>query len=221
MYKSGFAKQLSICSHTHNFTLCNYARLASIFIPVSWLLTIAAPGPQPHAHYSDISWDVLNKHVSLYNLIQPDDQIWLVDVIRFQNNQIWSSLRTFEDIRILHDGWSIPIWIFRWSLANWERAHQNWVEPFLDETRVRVRWLLGGIVQDDEYERARFGLRHLSTSGSTPGYGCSHSEQRPPEKSWLKQKVFAMEKKNQWKLIITHCHLTFGTLQILLKRNKF
>ena len=145
MYKSGFAKQLSICSHTHNFTLCNYARLASIFISVSWLLTIAAPGPQPHAHYSDISWDVLNKHVSLYNLIQPDDQIWLVDVIRFQNNQIWSSLRTFVDIRILHDGWSIPIWIFRWSLANWERAHQNWVEPFL--VRVRVRWLLGGIVQ--------------------------------------------------------------------------
>ena len=47
----------------------------------------------------------------------------------------------------------------------------------------------------DEYERAGFGLRHLSTSGSTPGYGCSHSEQRPPEKSWLKQKVFAMEKK--------------------------
>ena len=68
-------------------------------------------------------------------------------------------------------------------------------EPFLVETRVRVRWLLGGIVQADEYERARLGLRHLSTSGSTPGYGCSHSEQRPPEKSWLKQKVFAMEKK--------------------------
>ena len=75
----------------------------------------------------------------------------------------------------------------------------------------------GFFVQGDEYERARFGLRHLSTSGSTPGYGCSHSEQRPPEKSWLKQKVFAMEK--QRKLIITHCHLTFGTLQILVKLN--
>ena len=99
-----------------------------------------------HTHYSDISWDVLNKHVSLYNLTNKHSIWWstlvAVDLIRTRNNQSFSSNTTFVFFGTLHGAVSSFLLCLGWpeSLAARQQLPLA-SEQLLRQVPILYQWL--------------------------------------------------------------------------------
>ena len=142
MYTGGFEKQFNIrfkLNTSFHFVLvpCKCKALQDCVNNLSWsgLWQLQLPSTHQecwsvdahthtHTHYSDISWDVLNKHVSLYNLTIKHPIWWSVLVAWCDQNlkePDWSSYRTFVDFGTLHGAWSFLLCL-RWP----EILAQSW-----------------------------------------------------------------------------------------------